>query len=106
MIRVLPKRRYTLRIVFCFFFFWILACTFQMFISSFPGACEDQVNGFICNCAGGFSGIRCEEDIDDCQSSPCVNGVYLSRHSATPPPPPAKKSRIQFSVIVFLLMIL
>ena len=76
-----------------------------MFISSFPGACKDQVNGFICSCEGGFSGIRCEEDIDDCQSSPCVNGVYLMSHNATPPPPP-KKSHIQFSVVVFLLIIL
>ena len=57
--------------------------TFQMFVSAFPGACKDQLNGFICSCEAGFSGIRCEEDIDDCQSSPCVNGVYLTRHNAT-----------------------
>ena len=54
-----------------------------MFVSAFPGTCKDKVNGFICSCEAGFSGVRCEEDIDDCQSSPCVNGVYLTRHNAT-----------------------
>ena len=56
---------------------WRCVYMFEILVSTFPGTCEDKVNGFICNCEAGFSGIRCEEDIDDCQSSPCVNGVYL-----------------------------
>lgn len=50
---------------------------FEILVSTFPGTCEDKVNGFICGCEAGFSGIRCEEDIDDCQPSPCEHGVYL-----------------------------
>lgn len=50
---------------------------FEILVSPFPGTCEDKVNGFICSCEAGFSGIRCEEDIDDCQPSPCAHGVYL-----------------------------
>ena len=50
---------------------------FKMLISAFPGVCKDKLNGFFCSCEAGFSGIRCEEDIDNCQSSPCVNGVYF-----------------------------
>ena len=69
---------------------------FQIFVSAFPGTCKDKVNGFICSCGAGFSGVRCEEDIDDCQSSPCVNGMYLTRHNATS----QKKIHIQFSVVV------
>ena len=72
-----------------------------MFVSAFPGTCKDIVNGFICSCEAGFSGVRCEEDIDDCQSSPCVNGVYLEAQCDI-----QKKNHIQFPVVVLLFIIL
>ena len=50
-------------IVFCvtFFTYYIL---------------QDIVNGFKCNCAAGYTGQRCEQDIDECaiHSQPCQNG--------------------------------
>ena len=29
---------------------------------------------YICDCAGGYTGVRCGTEIDECQSSPCVLG--------------------------------
>lgn len=33
------------------------------------------MNGFRCSCPAGFTGDRCETDIDDCQGDPCLNGA-------------------------------
>ncbi|XP_031550465.1 fibropellin-3-like [Actinia tenebrosa] len=40
---------------------------------SYGGMCTDQVNGYSCTCAAGYNGTRCENDIDECASNPCVN---------------------------------
>ncbi|XP_071948886.1 uncharacterized protein [Antedon mediterranea] len=36
--------------------------------------CQDIWNAYTCNCAAGFDGNECANNIDDCLSSPCVNG--------------------------------
>ena len=38
------------------------------------GTCVDQINGYKCQCQPGYTGIDCSVDIDECQSSPCING--------------------------------
>ena len=38
------------------------------------GTCVDQINGYKCQCQPGYTGIDCDVDIDECQSSPCING--------------------------------
>ncbi|NXA34822.1 CRUM1 protein, partial [Eudromia elegans] len=38
------------------------------------GTCEDLFNSFRCVCSAGWGGLRCETNIDECQSSPCVHG--------------------------------
>ena len=38
------------------------------------GTCVDQINGYKCQCQAGYTGMDCEVDIDECQSSPCING--------------------------------
>ena len=37
------------------------------------GTFEFDVNSLSCDCADGFTGGRCETNIDDCQGDPCQN---------------------------------
>ncbi|XP_078667248.1 uncharacterized protein LOC144909067 [Branchiostoma floridae x Branchiostoma belcheri] len=36
--------------------------------------CQDQINGFTCQCVPGYAGTLCE-DIDECSSAPCQNNA-------------------------------
>lgn len=38
------------------------------------GLCVPMGHGIHCFCPAGFSGRRCEIDIDECSSQPCYNG--------------------------------
>ncbi|KAK2902211.1 hypothetical protein Q8A73_011957 [Channa argus] len=38
------------------------------------GSCLKRSSIYTCSCAPGYSGDRCETDIDECQSNPCRNG--------------------------------
>lgn len=39
------------------------------------GSCYQKGPLHICICAPGFSGQRCETDVDECHSNPCLNGA-------------------------------
>ena len=47
--------------------------------ASFPcrngGTCTHGIDVFYCDCAPGWTGTTCEEDIDECLSAPCINGA-------------------------------
>ena len=36
--------------------------------------CESRRGLYSCNCEAGFTGDHCNSNIDECSSSPCVNG--------------------------------
>lgn len=38
------------------------------------GTCLDRINNFTCHCQAGFTGRKCEENVNECLSSPCRNG--------------------------------
>ena len=38
------------------------------------GTCVDKVNGFNCTCQAGFTGIRCDANINECLRVSCGNG--------------------------------
>ncbi len=40
-------------------------------------SCVDDHPGFICMCPSGYGGNTCDEDIDECESSPCVHGTCV-----------------------------
>eukprot|EP00057_Strongylocentrotus_purpuratus_P004200 XP_003728215.2 PREDICTED: endochitinase A [Strongylocentrotus purpuratus] len=39
------------------------------------GNCTDLINGYQCQCADGFNGTNCGNNIDDCASHECENGA-------------------------------
>jgi hypothetical protein len=43
------------------------------------GTCTASGTGYVCTCAPGWTGINCQTDIDECASSPCLNGVCLDQ---------------------------
>lgn len=54
-------------------------CEFGRYCSPNPclygGRCEEGNNGPICECISGFTGERCEIDVDECNTTnPCLNG--------------------------------
>ena len=44
---------------------------------SILGSCTDMLNAFACTCQSGFTGPRCEVNINDCPSSGCGNGEFV-----------------------------
>lgn len=37
--------------------------------------CNDAINDYQCACPAGFTGFKCQHDIDECASSPCKYGA-------------------------------
>ena len=38
--------------------------------------CNDGINSFTCTCRPGFTGGKCEIEMNECASTPCQNGGY------------------------------
>ncbi|KAI5614129.1 crumbs family member 2b isoform X1, partial [Silurus asotus] len=39
------------------------------------GSCKDLFNHYSCDCAPGWQGENCQDDVDECISGPCINGA-------------------------------
>ena len=50
---------------------FILYCLLSMLISAIL---KDGLRSYVCLCAAGFSGSRCETNINECNPNPCQNG--------------------------------
>lgn len=42
------------------------------------GTCYDGMNSFVCECAEGFTGTTCENDVDECSKTPPPCRNYVS----------------------------
>ena len=43
----------------------------------YAGTCFDRVGDYYCHCEDGYTGRDCGSNIDECQSSPCLNGNII-----------------------------
>nr|XP_029510069.1 versican core protein-like isoform X2 [Oncorhynchus nerka] len=48
-------------------------CTVNVCLNK--ASCYQRGNASICVCAPGYTGQRCQTDVDECQSNPCANGA-------------------------------
>lgn len=39
------------------------------------GSCQDLFNHYSCDCAPGWQGRNCQDDVDECISGPCIHGT-------------------------------
>ncbi|XP_071496591.1 tissue-type plasminogen activator-like [Diadema antillarum] len=52
------------------------------------GTCKETDTGFVCNCLANFTGIRCDDDLNEClqtgSSYPCdpINGLCINFHGS------------------------
>ncbi|XP_062589201.1 fibropellin-3-like [Saccostrea cucullata] len=40
-------------------------------------SCSPRLNGYTCSCLSGYNGVHCENNIDECASSPCIHGSCI-----------------------------
>ncbi|XP_067845710.1 protein crumbs homolog 1 [Heptranchias perlo] len=64
----------------------LLGCPMKNICISNPcknnGSCEDMVSYYQCSCPSGWTGLNCEVNINECQSSPCIHGNCTDKVSA------------------------
>ena len=41
----------------------------------YDGTCQDVVDGYICLCNHGYTGVLCETDVNECSSLPCMHSA-------------------------------
>ena len=44
------------------------------------GLCTDGINNYSCRCDPGYVGRHCDQNQDECASSPCVHGMNTYLH--------------------------
>ena len=67
----------TVRIMALYLLYEYFVIVLLLWIFS-PGTCVDDVNNYTCQCESGFTGFNCEIEINECLSSPCINGRVKS----------------------------
>src|SRR5699024_12593294 len=59
------------------------------------GICVNKIGSYDCYCQPGFTGLKCNEDINECLSQPCKNGDRKSTR--------LNSSHVSISYAVFCL---
>ena len=39
--------------------------------------CENSLQGAVCHCPSGYTGHRCQRNVDNCEGNPCENGECM-----------------------------
>jgi hypothetical protein len=65
--------RCAVRCVLCavLYFSPLAECTSNPCVNG--GTCSDLENAYLCACVAGFTGVRCETNVNECASNPCQN---------------------------------
>ncbi|KTF77544.1 hypothetical protein cypCar_00023667, partial [Cyprinus carpio] len=48
--------------------------------------CQDLINGYQCHCRPGWTGLHCEDDINECLLQPCNQGMCNQNEPAMDTP--------------------
>lgn len=59
---------------------WLSTCMVAPCTVHFHSVLQNTYGSFTCDCASGFTGSKCDEEVDECESGPCQNGAtcYVS----------------------------
>lgn len=57
----------------CFFYSTVVLFSGSVSPCEHNGICRNTRGSFRCDCQKGYTGPRCEENINECQSNPCRN---------------------------------
>ena len=61
--------------------YWLLIIVPIIVLSTellFSHLLKDIVDGYICSCVAGYTGQRCDTNINECILNPCVHGKCLA----------------------------
>ena len=53
-------------------------CSLELNLCQNNATCMNSIGSYSCSCTEGFSGLSCSEDINECDTSPCITGTCMN----------------------------